>query len=103
MKQMNKRHRGRNAPTDVLSFSVEEGSRVVLPKSKVEPKEMGDIFICSSFAKREAKRRGIPVSEEMVRLLVHGTMHLMGFDHATEKDEHKMFRLQEEIVEQVMK
>lgn len=103
MKRMNALHRGKDSPTDVLSFSAEEGTKMVLPKSKNEPKEMGDIFICAPYARKESKRRGISFEEELVRLFIHGTMHLMGYDHATESQERTMFRIQEEIVEQALK
>jgi probable rRNA maturation factor len=79
-----------NRPTDVLSFSSEDAGY------------LGDLAICVPYASREAKRRAIPVTEELVRLLVHGTLHLSGYDHATAKQEEVMFRLQERIVESII-
>lgn len=87
---LNRTYRGKNRPTDVLSFETGTES------------ELGDLAICPAVAVREAKRRKIDPAEELVRLLVHGTLHLAGVDHATVKDEEKMFRIQEKIVETVM-
>lgn len=96
---LNKAYRRKDRPTDVLSFSSREAD---LPKAlQVQTLSWGDVIICSSYAKQEAKRRGLPLREELVRLLVHGVLHLAGYDHVTEPDELKMFRLQERLVEEL--
>lgn len=96
--KLNAAYRGKRKPTDVLSFSVD----TTLPKTpRGEEKEYGDIVIAAAYARREAKRRGIRLPEELTRLVVHGTLHLLGYDHATEKDEVRMFGLQEEIIERI--
>jgi probable rRNA maturation factor len=64
--------------------------------------ELGDIIIAPSVAREGAKRRAIGLTEELVRLIVHGTLHLMGYDHADAKTEERMFSIQEGIVERVM-
>ena len=64
--------------------------------------ELGDIVICPSYATREAKRRAISAREELLRLMIHGVLHLKGYDHATEDEEMVMFRLQEELLERIM-
>lgn len=101
IQKMNQQYRKKNKPTDVLSFSSQEGLNIVT-KDASEPIDLGDLMICPTYAAREAKRRGIDKGEELVRLLVHGTLHLMGFDHADEPSEHRMFRIQESIVEKAM-
>ncbi|MBM3204749.1 rRNA maturation RNase YbeY [Candidatus Uhrbacteria bacterium] len=83
MQGLNRNYRKKNTPTDVLAFDPDS------------------IAICAEYAKKEAKRRGIPVEEELLRLLIHGVLHLFGWDHATEKEEEKMFALQEKIVYEV--
>lgn len=93
---LNRRYRGTNRPTDVLSF--EPSSRLPTAGSPSE-KEWGDIVIASAYARREAKRRSISSSEEIIRLVAHGTLHLLGYDHATAVQESRMFRLQEAVVE----
>ncbi len=90
MRRLNRTYRKLNRPTDVLSFSSDEAGY------------LGDLAICVPYASREAKRRAIPVTEELVRLLVHGALHLSGYDHATPKQEEAMFALQERIVDHVV-
>ena len=98
MRHLNRTYRKTNRPTDVLSFSASDDTR----SSKRDTHYLGDLAICVPYASREAKRRAIPVTEELVRLLVHGTLHLSGYDHATAKQEEKMFQLQERIVDHVV-
>lgn len=99
MQTLNKQYRGKDRPTDILSF---ESQPIPLPRQGVVHEEMGDIVICASYAAEEAKRRNIPPLEEYLRLLVHGVLHLAGYDHATEADELKMFGMQEAILEQAL-
>ncbi len=95
IQKLNKQFRGKNTPTDVLSFSS------IAPPEGVRLKErmMGDIVIATSYARKEAKRRSITLTEELVRLIVHGILHLHGFDHHTSDEEAEMFALQERCVE----
>lgn len=86
-------------PTDVLSFAPIATSYERRAASAGH--DWGDILIASSVARREANRRSIPLDEEILRLIAHGTLHLLGFDHATERDETKMFGLQERAVARV--
>ncbi|MBE7525424.1 rRNA maturation RNase YbeY [candidate division WWE3 bacterium] len=104
MKELNRAYRGKNCPTDVLSFHAADRMHDQFPAvaAKGEEEEVGDIVICAAVAKREAARRSISAREELVRLIVHGTLHLAGHDHARPADEVKMFRLQEMIVESVV-
>lgn len=97
MKTLNKIYRGKDKETDVLSFAP-DGAGIPESVKEITKSYLGDIVICSSFAKKEARRRGIPAEEEIVRLFVHGLLHLRGYDHATDEDELKMFKIQEEAV-----
>lgn len=99
---LNRTYRGKKCPTDVLSFAADGGVWSKRLASRETAKEFGDIVICARIAAREAKRRGIDPAEELVRLLAHGTLHLAGMDHGASKEEERMFRLQEKIVEKVM-
>ena len=84
-------------PTDVLSFPIDElrsGDAFVEGKST-----LGDIVICPSVAERQAERAGHGLNVELQILLVHGILHLMGFDHAEPAEEAEMFALQGEIIE----
>lgn len=92
---LNKKYRHKNKPTDVLSFAAPASDRD-------GEKEWGDIVLAPSYARHEAERRGVGFEEEMIRLVVHGLLHLFGYDHATASDEEQMFSLQEKIVGQTL-
>jgi probable rRNA maturation factor len=91
MRRLNARHKGRDAPTDVLSFALRE------PDGRVT----GDLYICPWVAAREAAARGVPLREELVRLVVHGTLHALGRDHPEGEGRTRspMWRRQERYVE----
>jgi probable rRNA maturation factor len=91
MRRLNARHRGRDEPTDVLSFALRE------PDGRVT----GDLYICPWVAAREAGARGVPLREELVRLVVHGTLHALGRDHPEGEGRTRspMWRRQERYVE----
>jgi len=94
MQKLNAQFRRKNKPTDVLSFSHLEGMQIL----EVCP-EVGDIILCWSVAKDQAKEFGTSRKEELQRLTVHGLLHLFGYDHETNtKDARRMFRLQEKIL-----
>ncbi|MEP6470569.1 MAG: rRNA maturation RNase YbeY [Acidobacteriota bacterium] len=77
MAGLNRRWRRKNRSTDVLSFPVgERGARF-----------LGDIVISVPYANRQARRRGDSPAREMDRLLVHGYLHLLGYDHETDDGE----------------
>lgn len=71
MRRMNRQWKGADRPTDVLSFSL------LLPDQSL----YGDVFICPDVARRQAKELGIPERQELIRLVVHGTLHALGYDH----------------------
>lgn len=74
MRSLNRRYRRKDRPTDVLSF----------PSA---PPLLGDIAISVPYAGRQARRRREPVFREIDRLLVHGYLHLLGYDHETDRGE----------------
>ena len=78
--ELNRRHRHKNKPTDVLSFPEE-----ILPGMR-HPYH-GDILIALGVASRQAREAGIPLEEELLTLMVHGMLHLAGWDHETDKGE----------------
>jgi probable rRNA maturation factor len=99
----NRIYRGKNIPTDVLSFRANEKSEEIFPviRESMTEVDLGDLIICPSIVRTEAKRRSVDLEEELIRMLVHGTLHLMGYDHDTDVKERKMFGLQEELVERM--
>ena len=82
MQSMNKQYRGKNNPTDVLSFAYLEVTEYEKEKGDVI---VGDIFISVDTAKKQAKEKGHNLKIEMAILFVHGLLHVFGFDHATKK------------------
>jgi len=70
MGRLNRRHLGQDRPTDVLSFALPIGDSVI-----------GDVYICRAVAAVEARRRRIPLREELTRLAIHGVLHVLGYDH----------------------
>lgn len=85
-------------PTDVLSFPMDElrpGSDEMLSAEGV----LGDVVICPQVARRQAEVAGHPEMNEMLMLLTHGMLHLVGFDHAEPEEEKEMFALQKELLD----
>jgi probable rRNA maturation factor len=86
MRTLNRRYRGKDRTTDVLSFSFREGS---FPH--IQPDFLGDIVISVPAAARQAARAGHAIGREIDILLVHGLVHLLGYDH--EKSTHEALRM----------
>lgn len=96
MRRLNAQYRGQDRTTDVLSFSAREGG---LPPAG---DEVGDIFISAPQIARQAKEFDVPVREEFVRMLVHGVLHALGYDHLTESEATIMFAKQEKYVKKCL-
>jgi len=98
IKSLNKDWRGKDKPTDVLSFPINEkppGYNYYL---------LGDVVISLPFAKKQAEEIGFSYKEEVLRLLIHGVLHLLGYDHEkSEKEAKVMFNLQDRIFENLRK
>ena len=85
-------------PTDVLSFPMDElrpGSEEMLSAEGV----LGDVVICPQVARRQAEAAGHEEINEILMLLTHGMLHLVGFDHAEPEEEKEMFALQKELLD----
>jgi probable rRNA maturation factor len=81
MQELNRRHRGVDAPTDVLSFPVDAGGRAA------GPRELGDVVISPEH------------TEDLTEAVVHGVLHLCGYDHET--DDGEMLALQRRVLEEL--
>lgn len=90
IKRLNKLYRNKDKPTDVLSFPIGEKVNGWLI--------LGDIVISVDTARRQAKEFGYSLEEELKRLLVHGLVHLLGYDHELGGEEEKKFFELEEFV-----
>jgi probable rRNA maturation factor len=82
MRDLNRDYRNLDRTTDVLAFALNEGEMLSLPESSSDtPIPMGDVVISLETARRQADRMGHSLRREIATLLVHGTLHLIGYDH----------------------
>lgn len=121
MRGLNKEHRGFDKPTDVLSFPQEvfdpphpmqlentsriepqpDGSETIEHDDK-PPKTLGDIVICLEVAQNNAKSIGQDLDREVAFLVVHGILHLVGYDHETKEEETQMRKAQKDLMNTLM-
>ena len=96
---LNHEWRGEDKPTDVLSFSLVEGSSF---PPVAGPPTLGDVVISVETAARQAEGRGVTLDEELLHLAVHGLAHLCGYDHADVDEERVMFGWETKLREQAV-
>lgn len=88
IKKINRQFRGKNKPTDILSFTSED------------PASLGELLLCLPVLERQARENGHSLESEITYMLVHGILHLLGYDHeASASEERWMFRLQDRCFE----
>jgi len=98
MRDLNRRFRNIDKSTDVLSFGFSEDSDLGSDGSL----NMGEIFISMPYAKKQAKKLGINIKEELVTLSAHGVIHLSGIDHERSDKEHeKTEKIQKEVLNNI--
>ena len=97
MQNLNHEFRDKNETTDVLSFSQLEGFQ--LPPTNNGTEYAGDIVVCMPHARRNASQFGVDAEEELRRLIVHGVLHLAGFDHSDNSADQPMLSEQERILQ----
>ena len=99
--EINRNYRDKDAPTDVISFAMEElGEGEIELVGTEMPRVLGDIIISTARAMEQAEEYGHSFMRELGFLAVHGFLHLLGYDHMTEADEKVMFTLQREILDE---
>ena len=94
MKTLNKRYRNINKTTDVLTFVLSENEDIIDRGLEL----LGDIYISIDKAEEQSIEYGHSFLREVSFLMIHGFLHLLGYDHMNIKDERKMFDRQEEIL-----
>ncbi len=94
---LNKEYRGIDAPTDVLSFEAGEK----MPGMQEDDPYLGDIVISVPMAERQAKEGGHSLKAELQLLSVHGTLHLLGYDHEEPDEKDRMWWVQASILAQL--
>ena len=96
IKNLNKEFRNKDKATDVLTFRLKDDES--FPDFGFS-EELGDIFISLDAVGRNASSFGVPFSEELTRIMLHGVMHLMGFDHeSNDFTKEEMLLKQEDIM-----
>ncbi len=94
IREMNRDYLDRDRPTDVISFALHSDDEAVL----------GDVYIGIEQAGRQAAAEGVPVREELARLAIHGTLHVLGYDHpeGEERTRSEMFQRQEDLMRRLL-
>jgi probable rRNA maturation factor len=94
MAELNRRWMGEDGPTDVLSWAIDapagRSSERPLPPAAGEPVLLGDVVVCPAVARRALTETGRRLEDELALLVVHGVLHVLGFDHAVMADEEAM-------------
>lgn len=103
IRELNSRYSGLDKPTDVLSFSMLENSDRLVNPDKEFPLLLGDVVICPVVAERQAIQLESSVDKELNLLVVHGILHLLGYDHGSETEETVMKDRQEELLYEFFK
>ncbi|MFN2566217.1 MAG: rRNA maturation RNase YbeY [Gemmatimonadaceae bacterium] len=96
MAELNRAHLRRPGPTDVIAFGLTRvGTRGPV---------VGDIYLAPDVARASARENGVPVREELARLVVHGTLHVLGYDHPDDDSRTRstMWRRQERLVARLL-
>lgn len=98
--QINKEYRGKDAPTDVISFALEEeGEGEIEIVGAETPPVLGDIIISADRTREQAEEYNHSFKRELGFLAVHGFLHLLGYDHMTKEEEEEMFTKQKELLD----
>jgi probable rRNA maturation factor len=95
MRRLNAEYAGEDETTDVLAFSLREGEEFVQPDGVMR---LGEVIISYPTASRQAAEAARGVDEEIAHLLVHGILHLLGYDHAEPEEEARMRGRTEELL-----
>ena len=102
LQRYNRIYRQQDAPTDVLSFAVQEGSTLLeeMPDALTAEldAELGDLVLAYPYASRQSEQHGHTLAAELQLLVVHGTLHLLGFDHDSVTRQSEMWSKQTEIL-----
>ena len=98
---LNRQYRGVDAPTDVLSFQT-EGDDQGFVYSPESAGYLGDVVIAYPFTAAQAQEAGRSVEHDLVLMVVHGTLHLLGYDHANPEEEREMWEKQDAILRRLI-
>ena len=102
MSDLNHRWMGGDGPTDVLAFPMDEAGANFdhgPGETGSDPALLGDIVLCPEVAAKQAVQAGHRTIDELALLTVHGTLHLLGYDHGDADEEREMFAVQSRVLE----
>ena len=99
IQELNRQFRDTDSPTDVLAFASEEGEDFVTPSDL--PAYLGDVIISYPRAVEQAAQEGHSTKNELALLVIHGILHLLGYDHKEEEKRTQMWKQQDNIMKQL--
>lgn len=99
--QLNKMYRGKDYATNVLSFVFEPPSLPIGAKKSLFPPYLGDLVLCQPVIQREAMEQQKTLSHHWAHLVIHGVLHLQGYDHMTKHDAYRMESLEIRLLERL--
>ena len=98
---LNKNFRGKNQPTDIITFAYRENP---FPQNLDRIEHLGDVYISLEQAEENAGNYAVDFIEEIARLIVHGILHLIGYDHeGSDADTEKMSQQEEEVLKSLLR
>ncbi len=97
VRELNRLYRGREEPTDVLSFAASEGEALI--EAPDVPRSLGEVVVCLPVAEAQASAAGRPVRGEIAHLVVHGLLHVLGYDHEAPADSRRMKEREDRVLE----
>ncbi|MBX3052271.1 MAG: rRNA maturation RNase YbeY [Caldilineaceae bacterium] len=102
VQRLNRDYRGVDAPTDVLSFASQDGGELdadFAPEAAAEmDRYLGDLILAFPYAAAQAARHNLSIQTEMRLLVVHGCLHLLGYDHDSDENQAEMWEVQATIL-----
>ena len=100
MTVLNEEHMGRTGPTDVLAFPIEALLPGRVPEQDADgpPLLLGDVVVCPQVVRRQAAAADVPFEDEMALMVVHGMLHLLGYDHVVDADAEVMERRERDLL-----
>ena len=100
MAVLNESHMGKSGPTDVLSFPLESLAPGTVPDAVPggPPLHLGDVFISPAVVADNARLAEVPFADEMALMVVHGLLHLLGYDHVVESEAEQMEQRERDLL-----
>ena len=100
MAELNQQHMGKSGPTDVLSFPLEALTPGTAPTALPggPPVHLGDVFICPRVVSDNARLAEVPFADEMALMVVHGLLHLLGYDHVVDSEAEQMEQRERDLL-----